>query len=183
MNHPAELKLTVKGNDELGISLELPYLKESPADLIITNYGDHYLLAYKIRWEGIKFDGEIVERQSIGYHPDAFLEDDLEKRKALLISAPLLPPNTKWFAGLGREHLQIIGDVPTLEEVGRDPELFPDLKEYREINVTLDAAMLESGQVVGRDPTAFYVEIKTIISENLEFLKDLNKLIRKDSTQ
>jgi hypothetical protein len=53
MNHTSELKLTVKGNDELGIKLELPYLKESPADVIITNNGKQDLLAYKIRWEGI----------------------------------------------------------------------------------------------------------------------------------
>jgi hypothetical protein len=177
MNHLDDLKLSVKGNDELGIILELPYLKESPADLIITNNGHHYLLAYKIRWERIKFDGEIVERQSIGYHPDAFLEDDLEKRRELLIRAALLPPNTKWFAGLGREHQQITGVAPTLDEVGRDPELFPDIKEYKEINVTLDAAMLECGQVVGRDPTAFYREINSIVSEHFEFLKDLHKLI------
>jgi hypothetical protein len=181
MNYRAELELSVRGNDELGITLELPYLKESPADVIITNDGHHYLLAYKIRWEGIKFNGEIVERQSIGCHDDAFLENDPEKRKELLIRCSLIPPNTKWFAGLGREHLQIIGAAPTLEEVGRDPELFPDIKEYRKINVTLDAVMLESGQVVGRDPAAFYREINTIVAENLEFQKEVNRLINWDS--
>lgn len=49
ISRKSELILTVKGNDELGIKLELPYLKESPADVIITNAGNHNLLAYKIR--------------------------------------------------------------------------------------------------------------------------------------
>jgi hypothetical protein len=175
MNHTSELQLTVKGNDELGIKLELPYLKESPADVIITNNGNHSLLAYKIRWEGIKYDGKVVERQSIKYHPDALLEKNQEKRKQLLIIQPLLPPNTKWFVGLGRKNRQIIGKVPPLEEVGRDPELFPDLKEYKQINVTLDGAILENGQVVGRDPTAFDKEINNLVSEYLKFLNELNK--------
>jgi hypothetical protein len=175
MNHKSELKLTVKGNDELGIKLELPYPKESPADVVITNNGKHSLLAYKIRWEGIKYNGEIVERNSIKYHPEALLEKNQEKRKQLLISQPLLPPNTKWFVGLGRKNRQITGKVPSLEEVGRDPELFPDLKEYKQINVMLDAVMLENGQVVGRDPAAFDKEINSLASEYLKFLKDLNK--------
>jgi hypothetical protein len=175
MNHTSELRLTVKGNDELGIKLELPYLKESPADVIITNNSNQSLLAYKIRWESIKYNGEIVERNSIKYHPEALLEKNQEKRKQLLISQPLLPPNTKWFVGLGRENRQISGKVPSLEEVGRDSELFPDLKEYKQINVTLDAAMLENGKVVGRDPAAFDKEINNLVSEYLKFLKELNK--------
>lgn len=175
MNHKSELVLTVEGNDELGIKLELPYLKESPADVVITNNGKHSPIAYKIRWEGIKYSGEVVERQSIKYHPDVLLEKDLNKRKELLAREPLLPPNTKWFVGLGRENHQIIGKVPSLEEVGRDPELFPDLKEYKQINVTLDAVILETGQVVGRDPAAFEKEINTLVSEYLTSLKELNK--------
>ena len=175
MNHTSELKLTVKGNDELGVKLELPYLKESPADVIITNNGNHHLLAYKIRWEGIKYNGEVVERNSIKYHPDALLEKNQEKRKQLLISQPLLPPHTKWFVGLGRQNRQITSRVPTLEEVGRDPELFPDLKEYKQINVTLDAAMLENGQVLGRDPAAFEKEINNLVSEYSSSLKELHK--------
>jgi hypothetical protein len=175
MNQKSELKLTVKGNDELGIKLELPYFKESPADVVITNKGDHYLLAYKIRWEGIKYSGEVVERNSIKYHPEALLEKDHEKRKQLLSSQPLLPPNTKWFVGLGRENRQITSKVPSLEEVGRDSQLFPDLMEYKELNVTLDAAMLENGQIVGRDTAAFDMEINNLVSEYLKFLKELNK--------
>lgn len=159
MNHTPELKLTVKGNDELGIKLELPYLKESPADVIITNNGKHHLIAYKIRWESIKYSGEIVERRSIKYHPDALLEKNQEKRNEMLIRQPLLAPNTKLLIGLGRETRQITNKIPTLEDIGRDPELFPDLKEYKQINVTLDGAILENGQVVGRDPIAFEKEI------------------------
>lgn len=167
MNHTSELKLTVKGNDELRIRLELPYLKESPADVIITNNGKHHLIAYKIRWEGIKYSGKVVERQSIKFHPNALLEKNLEKRKELLIRQPLLPPNTKWFVGLGRENYQITGNIPSLEEVGRDPELFPDIKEYKQINVTLDGAIIENGQVFGRDPAAFGKEIDTLVSDYL----------------
>jgi hypothetical protein len=77
--------------------------------------------------------------------------------------------------GLGRENRQITCKVPSLEEVGRDPELFPDLKEYKQINVMLDAAMLENGKVVGRDPAAFDKEINNLISEYLKFLRELNK--------
>lgn len=175
MNHTPELKLTVKGNNELGIKLELPYLKESPADVIVTNSGEHRLLAYKIRWESIKYSGEVVERRSIGYHPEALLEKNQEKRRELLIRQPLLPPHTKWFLGLGREHYQITGNIPSLEEVGRDPELFPDIKEYKQINVTLDGAIIENGQVFARNPAAFSKEIDTLVLEHLKFLKGLNK--------
>jgi hypothetical protein len=102
------------------------------------------------------------------------LEKNLEKRKELLIRQPLLPPpHTKWFVGLGREHQQITSHIPTLEEVGRDPELFPDIKEYKQINVTLDGAILENGQVIGRNPTAFGEEIDTLVSEYLTRLKEL----------
>lgn len=166
-NHqPAGLNLNVTGNNQLGITLELPFPNDSPADVIITNNGQHSLLAYKIRWEGIKYSGEVIERQSIKYHPDALLETDLEKRKEILNRRSLLPPNTKWFVGLGRVNRQITDKAPTLDEVGRDPELFPDLKEYKQINVTLDAAMLENGQVIGRDPIGFDKEIKGILSNN-----------------
>lgn len=173
--HTPELKLSIRGNDELGIKLELPYSKESPADVVITNNGNQHLLAYKIRWEGIKYSGEVVERQSVKYHPLALLEKNPNKRRELLISNPLLAPQTKWFVGLGRENWQVTGKIPSLEQVGRDPELFPDLREYKQINVTLDAAMLENEQVVGRDPDAFVKEVKTLISEYLDASKDLNK--------
>lgn len=175
MNKTTELRLTVKGNDELGIKLELPYLKESPADVIVTNNGNHHFLAYKIRWEGIKYNGEVVERQSIKFHPLALSERNPDKRRELLISNPLLPPHTKWFVGLGRENWQITGEIPTLQEVGRDPKLFPDLKEYKQINVTLDAAILENGQVLARNPTAFSKEIDSLVSEYLITLKNLKK--------
>ena len=175
MNRTPELKLTVKGNDELGIKLELPYLMESPADVIITNSGRESLLAYKILWEGIKYSGEIVERKAIKYHPEAILEKDQVKRKELLAKQPLLAPNTKLLVGLGRETKEITNKIPTLEEIGRDPELFPDLKEYKQINVTLDAAILENGRVVGRDPLAFDKEINAYVSEYLTILKERNK--------
>lgn len=173
--HTPELILTVRGNDELGIKLELPYSKESPADVVITNNGNHHLLAYKIRWEGIKYSGEVVERESVKYHPLALLEKNPNKRRELLISNPLLAPRTKWFVGLGRENWQVTGKIPPLDDVGRDPELFPDLREYKQINVTLDAAILEDEKVVGRDPNAFGKEVKTLISEYLDASKDLNK--------
>lgn len=175
MNRKSELVLTVKGNDELGIKLELPYLKESPADVIITNDGNHNLLAYRIRWEGIKYSGEVVERESIGYHPLALSEMDPAKRKELVARNPLVAPQTKWFVGLGREARLITNRVPSLEEVGRDPQLFPDLKEYRQINVTLDGVILEDGQVIGRDPDAFGREINGLVSEYLTTLRELNK--------
>jgi hypothetical protein len=173
-DQPTGLNLNVRGDKELGIVLELPFLNDSPADVIITNNGQHSLLAYKIRWEGIKYSGEVVERQSIKYHPDALLEADLEKRQEILNRQPLLPPNTKWFVGLGRVNKRITDKVPTLDEVGRDPELFPDLKEYKQINVTLDAAMLENGEVIGRDPIAFDKEIKGILSNNFTPSKEKN---------
>jgi len=175
MSRKSELILTVEGNDELGIKLELPYLKESPADVIITNDGNHNLLAYKIRWEGIKYSGEVVERESIGYHPQALSEMDPTKRKELVVRNPLVAPQTKWFVGLGRETRLITNSVPSLEEIGRDPHLFPDLKEYKQINVTLDGVILEDKQVVGRDPGAFGAEINGLVSEYLTLLKELNK--------
>lgn len=173
-HHKSGLQLTVKGNDELGLILELPYLKESPADVVITNNSNHDFLAYKIRWEGIKYNGEVVERESIKYHPLALLEKNPDKRRELLTETPLLPPHTKWFVGLGREHQQITGKVPSLEEVGRDPELFPDIKEYKQINVTLDGAILENEQIVGRNPAAFGEQINTLVAEYAKNLKELN---------
>jgi hypothetical protein len=169
------LKLTVKGNDELGIKLELPFLKESPADVIVTNDGDHYLLAYKIRWESIKFNGEVVERQSIGYHPLALLEKDRDKRRGLLVQMPLLPPHTKWFKRLGGEMEQITVKVPTLEELGRDPELFPDIKEYKQINVTIDGVILEDERVVAREPVAFKKEIDALVADYAKDIKEYSK--------
>lgn len=86
-----------------------------------------------------------------------------------------MAPQTKWFVGLGREVRLITNRVPSLEEVGRDPQLFPDLKEYRQINVTLDGVILEDNQVIGRDPDAFGREINGLVSEYLRTLKELNK--------
>jgi hypothetical protein len=173
-NHQSGFQLTVKGNDELGLQLELPYLKESPADVIIINNSDHDFLAYKIRWESIKHNGEVVERAVIGCHSLALLEKNPAKRRALLAETPLLPPHTKWFVGLGREHYQITGKVLSLEELGRDPELFPDIKEYKQINVTLDGAILEDGRVVGRDPAAFGKQIDELVAEYAKDLKEWN---------
>ena len=173
-NHKSGLQLTVKGDDELGLKLELPYLKESPADVVITNNSNHDFLAYRIRWESIKYNGEGVERESIKYHPLALLEKNPDKRREMLAGTPLLPPHTKWFVGLGRETQQITGKIPSLEEVGRDPELFPDIKEYKQINVTLDGAILEDGQAVGRNPAAVGQPTDALAAEYAKNLKDFN---------
>jgi hypothetical protein len=169
------LHLTAKGNDELGIKLELPYGADSPADVVITNNSSHNLLAYKIHWSCIKYNGEVVERQSIKYHPLALSEKNQDRRMELLANQPLLAPHTKWFVGLGRENRQITGKTPKLDEVGRDPQLFPDLKAYKQINVTLDGIILENGQVIGRDPAAFEREINKLVSEYSPNLQEMNK--------
>jgi hypothetical protein len=172
-NHKSSLQLTVKGRDDLGINLELPYRKDSPGDVIITNIGNHNPIAYKIRWEGIKYTGETVERQSIKCHILAVLEKNPDKRAELLQHEPLLASKSKWLIGLGRETMEISDQVPSLAFIGgRPPQVFPDLAEYKQINVTLEGIMLEDGQITGLDTAAFDKEIQTLVSK---YLGRLNK--------
>ncbi|MGB9180430.1 MAG: hypothetical protein WCB68_14455 [Pyrinomonadaceae bacterium] len=153
--------------DKIGLKIELPYPKESPGDLIITNYSNHNPIAYKVRWESIKFNGEVVERQAIKYHLLALLEKDPSSRASLLAKNPMLPPQTRWLTGLGRETQQLTGRIPSLKEIGRNSDVFPDLAEYKLINVTLENVMLENDQVLGRNPESFSQEIQTLVERQV----------------
>lgn len=170
MYNRTDLRFTINGIDEFGLRLELPYGKESPGDVILINNGTHSLLAYKVRWEGVKTNGEVVERKMVKFYPDALLEKDPAKRAALLKDDPMIPPETKWLVGLNRQTRQIDSQIPRLDEIGRDPQVFPDFQEYRQINITLDA-ILDDGQFVGPQAKEFGNEVLATVADYLNRLK------------
>lgn len=170
MYNRTHLRFTIKGIDEFGLHLELPYGKESPGDIVLTNKGMHSLLAYKVRWEGVKHNGEVVERKLVKYYPTALLEKNPAKRAEMLKGTPLVPPQTKWLIGLNRETKQINNQIPRLDEIGRDPRVFPDLQEYRQINITL-VAILDNGQFVGTQAKEFKNEVSATVTDYLNRLK------------
>jgi hypothetical protein len=175
-NRKAEPQFTVNGRDDLGIKIELPYAKDSPGDVLITNNGNHNPIAYKILWEGIKYNGETIERQSIKCQIQALLEKNPDKRVELLQYQPLLAPKSKWLIGLGRETTEISNHIPLLEHLGgRPPQVFPDLAEYKQINVILEGTMLEDGRIIGRDTATFDKELQALVSKYLARLREERK--------
>ncbi|HKS26795.1 MAG TPA: hypothetical protein VJS44_03200 [Pyrinomonadaceae bacterium] len=165
-------QITVKGIDELNLSLDAPYSLNSPGDVLIGNNGNHSPLAFRVLWRGIKNNGEVVDREAIRFHPLVLIEEEANKRAELLASEPMLPPRTKWLIGLDRESQQITGSTPSLEDIGgRSPRVFPDLTDYKQINITLDAVILENGQVVGSDPVAFGKKVQSLVEDYKKSLK------------
>lgn len=165
-------QLTIKGIDELRLSLDSPYSINSPGDVLISNNGNHSPLAFRILWRGIKNNGEVVEREAIRFHPVVLIEEEAKKRAELLVSEPMLAPHTKWLIGLDREAQQIIGPTPSLEAIGgRNPRVFPDLADYKQINITLDEVILENGQIVGSNPTAFGRKVQSLVEDYKKSLK------------
>lgn len=141
--------ITTLGLPEIGLRLTSAYPQQTWQEVVITNEGKHHIIGAVIHYELIAEDGSRQVARDVICHPNVSLETNPVKIKELLAKYPIIPPHTSWLGGLGIDRVRLQGQVPPFEETRNLVDqnfLFDSLKS---VNITIDGAILEDGQIVG----------------------------------
>ena len=157
--------VTPHGLEEIGLRLAPAYPGRSWQELIISNSSDEYIIAALIKYDVIRIDDQM---QGVGYliwHPKINKERDPDKRRALLHIHHMIPPHSTWLVGLNIENTRLENsNLPPLEQVqasGSIQGLSLTPLPIKQVNVTVSAAILEDGRILGSQPD----ELKKLIDE------------------
>lgn len=171
---PADLRVIVRGIQELGLTLEAPF-EEAPLDLVLTNNGSHTVVVYMLLYEGILRDdytgdytghlrdGNIFDRKRTGGHFIALSQRDPAKRAALIAaSEDVIAPRTRWLFGLEGGMQRIERETTSIGQIMREPTMIHDLANYRQMNILLSVA-LDDGQFYGPQSADLRAETEQLI--------------------
>lgn len=147
-----DLIITTQGLEELGITLQAPYGSRSFHHALIINNGPHHVLACDVLFEVVAKNGEVSSGHKVVFS-HALAEEDPAERRAFLMKEPAIAPHTKWLVGLGVDPaLEPVGDTPPPLA---DDAILPDVKNYKQLNITLKAVVIEDGRAFGSNAQGF----------------------------
>lgn len=161
------ITITTKSINELGITLEVPYKTQSLQYVLLTNNGSHHIVACDLLFEATTKGGMVLSTRKVVYS-QPLLEKDLVKRAALITKESVIAPGTKWLISIGGEPgvEPIETSVPPFNKQNIFQEVFPDMENYKQLQVTLNAVVTETGQAFGPNAQAFLDHL------NRELLKE-----------
>lgn len=146
-SHPV---VTVKGLEPESVRLELAYPNRSWQELILTNNGKHHIIAAVLLYEFTTADDKRALARDVILDPSVSLETNPTTIKQILGKHPVIPPSSRWLIGVGVDRTRIIGSLPPYEETrSLVALLLPIPGPLKTVNITIDGAILEDGQIVG----------------------------------
>ena len=144
-------RITTLGLPEISVAIQVAYPGKSWQEVVLTNSGEHHLVAAVLVYELTKEDGSKGYARDVICDPGVSAESDPVKLKELLIRTPVIPPQSSWLVGVGIDRTRLSKGLPSFEESRHlvFQKLVENPPPIKSIHITLDAVILEDGRVVG----------------------------------
>lgn len=142
--------VTTKGLEAIGVTLELAYPERSWQEVVLSNNGEHHIIAAVLLYELTTQDGKKAWARDVILDPNVSLENNPAKIKQLLVKHPVIPPFSRWLLGVGVDRTRIFHGLPSFEDSRNLISLeLPTAGQLKSVLITIDGAILEDGQIVG----------------------------------
>jgi len=196
------IKFDVKDLPEHGLSIITPsspsfdellasYLKDRPlisaedirpSSVFLLNTGDKTVVAYKIRWECMKQDGSIINKD-VSYAVTWRLMDEGAGDGDGAIN-----PNSTWFCSLVLPTEPLVGGQPESSQDSDSSlgkvlgEYNKQLEQYTKMTVSLDGVFFADGTFVGANKTNFFDEVKAQIDAKYDVLSEIDAALAQNKS-
>jgi hypothetical protein len=142
--------ISTQGLEAIGLTLELAYPRESWQELIFTNNGEHQVIAALIHYEFTNVDGQKAFARDVIWDPKVSQETDPTRLKELVSRYQVIPAGSQWLVGVGVERVRLNNRKPSFEESRMHVyQSLPPTKPVEQIHISLDAVIIEDGQIIG----------------------------------
>jgi len=156
------------GLDDLGIHLQAPYGAKSIHHALIINDGPHSLMAFEVLFEFVSKTGSIDSHPRIvGYAQ--LLRAKPSEREALFKQGGVgITPHSKFLLNIGMQgpDMVVITDtLPPLTDSAVGLDNAEVTERYEKINIRLNAAVLENGEILGPGAKEFNGYVQKVLRE------------------
>jgi len=156
------------GLDDLGIHLQAPYGAKSIHHALIINDGPHSLMAFEVLFEFVSKTGSIDSHPRIvGYAQ--LLRAKPSEREALFKQGGVgITPHSKFLVNIGMQgpDMVVITDtLPPLTDSAVGLDNAEVTERYEKINIRLNAAVLENGEILGPGAKEFNGYVQKVLRE------------------
>ncbi len=142
--------VTAKGLESIGLTLEVAYPERSWQAVVLTNHGEHHIIAAVLLYEITSQDGKKALAREVILDPNVSLESDPAKIKRLLVKHPVIPPYSRWLTGVGVDRIRMVRGLPSFEDSRSFISLeLPTVSPPKSIDITIDGAILGDGRILG----------------------------------
>lgn len=172
-----------------------------PYSVLLSNTSDKAIVAYKLKWECLKVDGQIIVKQIEQGNPGALMDGGgpgLEYLSTTQGNA-IKPGSTRFIApsfSLGEDEesgmeayaggTQNKSEVDQLKQASQNGDITTMVKhiavewrDYVSVAVTIDGVFFEDGRFVGPDTTNFFANFRAGIDAKQDLLQEIRFAIDK----
>jgi hypothetical protein len=166
-----------------------------PFSVIVKNANQKAVVAYRLKWEMVRQDGTLVNREAGGANPGALMDGGPDAAQQVSRTAGYaIPSNSRRLVSTGfslGEGQGMVGshaggssnpdDLPRLLEAVRRKDVAAvinitnsELESYKSITVSIDGAFFEDGSYVGPDTTDFFAKLQAILDAKRDLLQEIS---------